>query len=161
VRNLPAPLISCVLPCSSCNCSPEQSSAAVSPPLRVQRPLVLPRRREGHGRVRQTPLIAPRLVPESLVPCSGRPPRLRRAPATGPSGTTAPKSAPLPLDLGCPPEIGRFRLNLRGSDRSPPIQIQPSLPSPPSPASLPLGPAGQPVLARWRLGPACQPRAPA
>jgi hypothetical protein len=76
VRNLPAPLISCVLPCCSRDCSPEQSSAAVSPPLCVQRPLVLPRRREGHGRVCQTPLIAPRLVPEPLVPCRGRSPHL-------------------------------------------------------------------------------------
>jgi hypothetical protein len=130
VRNLHAPLISCVLPCCSRDCSPEQSSAAVSLPLCVQRPLVLPRRHEGYGRVRQTPLIAPRLVPEPLVPGRGRSPRLRRAPAAGPSGATAPKFAPLPLDPSRPPEIERFRLNPSGSDRSPPIQIQPSLPSP-------------------------------
>jgi hypothetical protein len=46
-------------------------------------------------------------------------------------------SPPLPLDLVRPPEIGRFRLNLSGSDRSPPIQIQPSLPSPPLPRLCP------------------------
>jgi hypothetical protein len=94
VRNLPVPLISCVLRCCSRDCSPEQSSTVASPPLSAQRPLVLPRWCEGHGRVRQTPLIAPRLVPEPLVPCRGRSPRLRRAPAVGSSGATAPKSAP-------------------------------------------------------------------
>jgi hypothetical protein len=49
VKNLRAPLISCVLPCCSRDCSPEQSSATVSPPLRVQRPLVLPHRRGALG----------------------------------------------------------------------------------------------------------------
>jgi hypothetical protein len=111
VRNLHAPLISCVLPCSLRNCSPEQASVAVNPPFRVQRPLVLPCRRGGHGRVRQTPLIAPRLVPEPLVTYRGRSPLLRRALAAGPSGATTLKSAPLSLDLGRPPKIGRFRLN--------------------------------------------------
>jgi hypothetical protein len=49
VRNLPAPLISCVLPSCSRDCSPEHSGAAVSPPRRVQRPLVLLRRRGALG----------------------------------------------------------------------------------------------------------------
>jgi hypothetical protein len=48
---------------------------------------------EGHGRVRQTALIAPRLVPEPLVPRRGRPSRLRRVLAMGPSDTTAPMPA--------------------------------------------------------------------
>jgi hypothetical protein len=94
VRNLPAPLISCVLPYCSRDCSPEQSSAAASPSFHASRPLVPPRRREGHGRVCQTPLIVPRLVPEPLVPCRGWSPYLQRASAARPSGATAPKSAP-------------------------------------------------------------------
>jgi hypothetical protein len=52
---------------SSRDCSPEQSSTAVSLPRCGLRSLVPPRRCEGHGRVRQTALIAPRLVPEPLV----------------------------------------------------------------------------------------------
>jgi hypothetical protein len=129
VRNLPAPLISCVLPCCLRDCSPEQTSVVVTLPLCVQRPLVLPRRREGHGRVRQTPLIVPRLVPEPLVPRRGQSARLRQVPAEGPSGATAPMSPP-PLDLDRSPEIRRFRLNPSGSNRSRPIQIQPSFLSP-------------------------------
>jgi hypothetical protein len=60
----------------------------------VHRPLVLPRRRNAHVRVRQTALNAPELNPEPLVPHRGQPSRLRRALTAGPSGATAPKLAP-------------------------------------------------------------------
>jgi hypothetical protein len=93
VRNLPVPLIWLSPLCSSRNCSPEQSSAAVSPPHRGLRSLVPQRRCEGHGRVRQTAPIAPRLVPEPLVPRRGRPARLRRTLTAEPSGATVPKPA--------------------------------------------------------------------
>jgi hypothetical protein len=94
VSNPPVPLIwSSPLYCSR-DCSPEQSSAAVSPPCHGLRSLVPLRRREGHGRVRQTALIAPRLVPKPREPRHGQPPRLRRTLATGPSGAITPKSAP-------------------------------------------------------------------
>jgi hypothetical protein len=94
VSNLTVPLIWLSSLYSSRDCSPEQSSAAVSPLRRGLRPLVPLRQRVGHGRVRQTSLIAPRLVPEPLVPRRGRSARLRRTLAAGPSGATAPKSAP-------------------------------------------------------------------
>jgi hypothetical protein len=76
---------------SSRDCSPEQSSAAVNPPRRGLRLLVPPHRCEGHGQVRQTALVAPKLVPEPLVSCRGGPARLRRTLAAGPSGATVPK----------------------------------------------------------------------
>jgi hypothetical protein len=44
---------------------------------------------------------------------------------------------PLPLDLGRSPEIGQCRANPSGSNRSRPIQIQPSLLSPPHPCLCP------------------------
>jgi hypothetical protein len=91
VSNLPVPLIWSSLLYSSCDYSPEQSSTAVSPPRCGLRSLVPPRRCEGHGRVCQIALIAPKLVPEPLVPCRGRPARLRRTLAVGPSGATVPK----------------------------------------------------------------------
>jgi hypothetical protein len=94
VSNPPAPLIWSLLLCCSRDCSSELSRAAVSPPRRVQRSLVLPRQREGHGRVRQTALNAPELAPKPLEPRCGQPPHLRRALAAGPSGATAPVSAP-------------------------------------------------------------------
>jgi hypothetical protein len=93
VSNLDVPLIWSSSHYSSHDCSSEQSSAAVSPPRRSLRSLVPPRRCEGHGRVCQTALIAPRLVPEPLVPRRGRPARLRRTLTAEPSGTTAPKPA--------------------------------------------------------------------
>jgi hypothetical protein len=94
VSNLPVPLIWSLLLCCSRDCSPELSRTAVSPPRRMQRPLVLPRRHESHGRVRQTALNAPELAPKPLEPCRGQPPRLQRDLATEPSGATAPVSAP-------------------------------------------------------------------
>jgi hypothetical protein len=94
VSDLPVPLIWLSSLYSSRDCSPEQSSVAVSPLRRGLRPLVPLRQRVGHGRVRQASLIAPRLVPDPLVPCRGRSARLRRTLATGPSGATAPRSAP-------------------------------------------------------------------
>jgi hypothetical protein len=93
VSNLSVPLIWLSLLCSSRDCSLEQSSAAVSPLRRGLRPVVLLRQRVGHGRVRQTALVVPRLVPELLVPCRGWSARLRRTLAAGPSGATAPKLA--------------------------------------------------------------------
>jgi hypothetical protein len=94
VSNMLAPLIWSLLLCCSRDCSPELSRAAVSPPRRVQRPLVLPCRREGHGRVRQTTLNGPELAPKPLEPRRGQPPRLWRALTVGPSSATAPVSAP-------------------------------------------------------------------
>jgi hypothetical protein len=93
VSNLPVPLIWLSSLYSSRDCSSEQSSAAVSALRRGLRPLVPLRRRVGHGRVRQTSLIASRLVPEPLVPCRGRSARLRQTLAVGPSGATAPNPA--------------------------------------------------------------------
>jgi hypothetical protein len=92
--NPPAPLIWSLLLCCSRDCSPELSRAAVSPPRCVQRLLVLPRRRDTHGRVRKTALNTPELAPKPLEPRRGQPPRLRRAFAAGPSDATAPVFAP-------------------------------------------------------------------
>jgi hypothetical protein len=92
VSNLLVPLIWLSSLYSSRDCSPKQSSAAVSPLRRGLRPLVPLRQRVGHGRVRQTSLIAPRLVPEPLVPRRGQSARLRCTLAVGPSDATAPKS---------------------------------------------------------------------
>jgi hypothetical protein len=94
VSNLHVPLVRSLLPWLARDCSPELIRAAVIPPRRVQRPLVLPRRRDAHGRVRQTALNAPELVPNSLEPRRGQSPRLWRALAAGPSGATAPVFAP-------------------------------------------------------------------
>jgi hypothetical protein len=94
VSNPLAPLIWSLLLCCSRDCSPELSRTAVSPPRRVQRLLVPPCRRDVHGRVRQTALIAPELNPKPLEPRRDQPPRLRRALAAGPSGATVPLSAP-------------------------------------------------------------------
>jgi hypothetical protein len=121
VSNPPEPLIWSLLLCCSRDCSPELSHAAVSPPRRVQRLLVLPRQRDTHGRVRQTALNTLELAPKPLELRRGQPPRLCAC------------VRPWPLDLGRPSEIGRFRLNQSGSDRSPPIQIQPPLSLPPHP----------------------------
>jgi hypothetical protein len=48
-----------------------------------------------------------------------------------------PVSAPQPSDLGRPSEIGRFRFNQSGSDRSPSFQIQPPSSLPPHPRPCP------------------------
>jgi hypothetical protein len=93
VSNLLVPLIWSLLPCLARDCSPQLPHTAVSPPRRVQRPLVLPRRRDAHGRVRQTALNAPKLNSETLVPRRGQPCRLRRTLVAGPSGATAPMPA--------------------------------------------------------------------
>jgi hypothetical protein len=77
VSNLPAPLIQPLLPWLARDCSPELLRATVSPPRRVQRPLVLPRRRDAPGRVRQIALNAPELVPKPMEPHRGQPPCLR------------------------------------------------------------------------------------
>jgi hypothetical protein len=68
--------------------------AEAVPRRHVQRLLVLPRRRDTHGRVRQTALNMLELAPKPLEPRCGQPPHLRRAPAVGPSGATALVSAP-------------------------------------------------------------------
>jgi hypothetical protein len=50
-------------------------------------------------------------------------------------------------------------LDLTRADRIVALRSRSNRLSPlPSPTSLPLGPAGQPVLSRWRPSPACQPR---
>jgi hypothetical protein len=157
VSNLPVPLIWSSPLYSSRDCSLEQSSAVVSPLLRGPRPLVPLRQREGHGRVRQITRIAPRPIPKPREPHRDRPARLRRTLATGPSGATAFRSGPQPLDLGRPSEIGWFRFHLCRSDRSTLIWIRPLSPLPLTRAPT-LGPAGQPALARSCPGPACQPR---
>jgi hypothetical protein len=97
---------------------------------RGMRSLAPPCRFCAHGCVRRDVLNVSGPFPKPQEPRRGRSGRLQRTPVVGPRGTTAPKSAPLPLDLGRPPDIGRFRLNPSGSDRSPPIQIQLSLLSP-------------------------------
>jgi hypothetical protein len=51
VSDLPVPLIRLSSLYSSCDCSPEQSSAAVSPLPHGLRPLALLRQRVGHGQV--------------------------------------------------------------------------------------------------------------
>jgi hypothetical protein len=71
VSNLPAPLIRPLLPFCPRDCSPELICAAVSPPRRVQRPLVLSHQRDAHGRVRQTALNAPELFIKPLEPRRG------------------------------------------------------------------------------------------
>jgi hypothetical protein len=123
VNNLPVPLIWLSSIYSSRDCSPEQSNAAVSPLCHGLCPLVPLRQRVGHGRVRQTSLIAPRLVPEPLVPppwsvCSSlvnsRRETERRHRA---------QVSPLPLDLGRPSEIEWFSLNPSRSNPSPSIGI--------------------------------------
>jgi hypothetical protein len=69
-------------------------------------------------------------------------------------------TAPLPLDLGRSPEIGQGRANPSGSNRSRPIQIQPSLLSPPHPRLYPwarlvsppwLADAPTPLVSRARV----------
>jgi hypothetical protein len=110
-EHLPTPLIRLLLPFCPRDCSPELIRAAVSPSRRMQRPLVLPRQRDTHGRVRQTALNAPELFPKPLEPRRGQSPRLRRALAAGPSSATAFRSGPQALNLGRPSEIGRFRFH--------------------------------------------------
>jgi hypothetical protein len=164
VSNLPAPLIRPLLPFYPRDCSPELIGAAVSPPRRVQRPLVLLRQRDAHGRVRQTALHAPELFLKPLEPRRGQSPCLQRALAAGTSGATAFRSAPQPLDLGRPFEIERFRFHQCGSDHSPPIWIRPP-PLPLTCAPAPgLGWSARPgsLTPRPRLSVASsRPRAPA
>jgi hypothetical protein len=94
VGNPPVPLIWSLLLCCSRDCSPELSRAAVSPPRRVQRPLVLPRWCNAHGQVRKTALNTPELNPKPLKARHGQPPRLRSALTVGPSGAPALVSTP-------------------------------------------------------------------
>jgi hypothetical protein len=94
VSNLPVPLIWSSLLYSSRDCSPEQSSAAVSLLRRGLRPLTPLRQREGHGRVRKITRIAPRPAPKPREPHRGQPAHLRRTLAAGPSGATAFRSDP-------------------------------------------------------------------
>jgi hypothetical protein len=94
VSNLPVPLIWSSSLYSSRDCSPEQSSATVSPLCRGLRPLVPLRQREGHGRVRQpglrleqspspgSPVVAGLLVSGELSPRDrAAAPRLGPAPS--------------------------------------------------------------------------------
>jgi hypothetical protein len=139
VSNLLVPLIWSSSLYSPRDCSPEQSSAAVSPLRRGLRPLVPLCQREGHGRVCQIARIAPRPVHKPWEPRRGRPARLRRTLVAGPSGATVFRSVPQPLDLGRPSEIGWFMFHQCGSDRSPSIWIRPL-----SPLPLTLAPAPGP-----------------
>jgi hypothetical protein len=115
VSNLTVPLIWPLPPWLTRDCSPELPCTAVSPPRRVQRPLVLPRRRDAHGRVHQTALracVRPQPLDSVVHPRSGgldltradlivalrsrsnRPSLfpLTRAPAAGPSRSARPGS---------------------------------------------------------------------
>jgi hypothetical protein len=92
VSNLSVPLIRPLLPFCPRNSSPELIRAAVSPPRRVPRSLVLLRRRGAHSRVRQIAMSSLEVFPKPVEPRRGCPPRLRRALAARPSGTTAPAS---------------------------------------------------------------------
>jgi hypothetical protein len=136
VSNLPAPLFPCVLHWLTRNCSPELPRAAISPPRRMQRPLVLLRRRGTLGWVRHIPcarLGQPQASGTPSWPVCSSPVSSRR-------GTERRHRAhvrPLPLDLGRSPEIGQCRANPSGSNRSRPIQIQLSLLSPPHPRLCP------------------------
>jgi hypothetical protein len=94
VSNLHVPLIWSFPLNISRDCSPEQSSATVSPLQRGLRPLVPLRRHDTHGRVRQTALNTPRPVPKPQEPRRGRPARLRRTLTAGTSGATAFRSGP-------------------------------------------------------------------
>jgi hypothetical protein len=129
VSNLPAPLIQQLLPFCPCDVSPELICAAVSPPRRVQRPLVLLRQRDAHGRVRKTARNAPELFPKPLEPAVASPLVFGEP---SPWDRVAPPrlGRPLPLDLGRPSEIGRFRFHQCGSDRNPPIWIRSLSPLP-------------------------------
>jgi hypothetical protein len=106
-------------------------------------PLVLPRRRDTHGRVRRVALNVPNPFPKPLEPRRDRPPCLRRALAAGPSGATA-----LMSGSGCwissvrprPDGLGLIRADLTSTLRS----RSGRSPLSPSPAPLPLGPACQP-----------------
>jgi hypothetical protein len=126
------------------------------------RPLVLPRRRDAHGRVRRVTLNTSDPFHKPLEPHRGRPPRLRRALAVGPSDATALMSSPRLMDLGHPSEIWRFRFNQSRSDLSPPIQIRPfpTLPlscAPPAGSGL----SAPPWFADARSPPVSAHRAPA
>jgi hypothetical protein len=149
VSNLPMPLFRQVPHRSPRNCSPELAAPPRNLFHRGLRYLAPPCRFCAHGCVHRDVLNVSVLFPKPLEPRRGRSARLRRTPVAGPSGATTPKSVPLSLDLGRTPEIGRFRLNPSRSDRSPPIQIQPSLLSPPHPR---LCPWARPVSPPWLAG---------
>jgi hypothetical protein len=137
VSNLPMPLIHQVPHLSPRNCSPELVAPLRNLFHRGLRSLAPPCWFRAHGCVRRDVLNVSGPIPKPPEPRRGRSARLQRTPTEGPSGAIAPKSAPMLLDLGRPPEIGRFRLNPSGSDRSAPIQIQLSLLSPPHPCLCP------------------------
>jgi hypothetical protein len=137
VSNLPMPLIRQVSHQSPHNCSPKLAAPPWNLFHRGLRSLAPPCQFCAHGCVRRDVLNVSGPFPKPPEPRCGRSACLRQTPTAGPSGATAPKSAPLSLDLGRPPEIQRFRLNPSGSDHSPPIQIQLSLLSPPHPLLCP------------------------
>jgi hypothetical protein len=122
VSNLLVPLIWLSPLCSSRDCSPKQSSVVVSLPRRGLRSLMPPRRCEVHGRVRQTALITPRLVPKPREPRRGG---LLVSGELSPWDRAAPPrpSQPWPLDFGRLSEIGWFGLNPSRSNPSPSIEI--------------------------------------
>jgi hypothetical protein len=117
--------------------------AAVSPPRRVPRSVVPPRRRGAHGRVRHVALSTPEPFPKPLKPRRGHP---LVSGETSSRGRAAPPH-PCPI-TGC--WISGVRPRSGGLDLTRPdlIPIARSRsdrsPLTPSPAHLPLGPACQP-----------------
>jgi hypothetical protein len=141
VSNLPVPLIQPLLPFCPRNSSPELIRAAISPPRHVPRSLVLLRRRGAHGRVRQIALSALELFPKPLEPRRGNPPHLRRDRAVPPH----PRPATSSWISGVCPRSGGLEL-IRADLISALRSRSDCSPLSPSPAPMPLGPAGQPAL---------------
>jgi hypothetical protein len=94
VSNLPMPLIRQVPNQSPRNCSPELAASPQNLFHRGLRSLVPPCWFCAHGCVRHNVLNVSGPFPKPPEPRRGRSARLRRTPAAGPSGATAPKSAP-------------------------------------------------------------------
>jgi hypothetical protein len=94
VSNLLMPLIRQVPHQSPCNCSPELAAPPRNLFHRDLHSLAPPCRFCTHGRVRRDVLNVSGPFPKPPEPRRGRSARLWRTPAAGPSGATAPKSAP-------------------------------------------------------------------
>jgi hypothetical protein len=109
VSTLTMPLFRQISPQRPCNCSPVLAAPPRNLFHRGLRSLAPPRRFCTHGRVRRVALNVSDPFPKPLEPRRGRPPHLWRALVTGPSGATAFRFGPQPLDLGRPSENGRFK----------------------------------------------------
>ena len=94
VSNLPMPLIRQVPHQSPRNCSPELATPPRNLFHRGLRSLEPPCRFCAHGCVRRDVLNVFGHFPKPPEHCRGRSARLWRTPTAGPSGATAPKSAP-------------------------------------------------------------------